>query len=214
MIPNQQLPQVLHRLILDQALATVDYTEEEREQFGQQLNQDGTYQAWLRQQGVTAAQFESWLTRELTIRKFQQQHWGKVLTSYFLERKHELDRVVCSLIYIKSKEIAQELYFRIVEGEQSFAEIARIYSQGQEAELGGRVGPVELGKLHPKLARMFYGGRPGQLWEPTVVEDWVIIARLDETLPVQLDELMQQTLLNELLEAWLQDQLEQRFPKR
>lgn len=206
------LPQVLQNLILDQVIATIECTEAERQQFSQQLRSEKTYQIWLQQQGVTSAEFEAWLDRELTIRKFQRQQWGRKLLSYFLQRKYQLDRVVCSLIYLSDRAIAQELYFRIAEAEQSFAEVARAYSQGAEAEAGGKVGPIELGQLHADLARMFYGSRPGMLWQPVAIDQWIVIARLEEWLPVQLDEFMCQSLLNELLEVWLQDQLKQRFP--
>ncbi|GAB4384842.1 MAG: hypothetical protein Kow00121_48890 [Elainellaceae cyanobacterium] len=206
------LLQPLHHLILDQATAHVYYTEAERDQFQQRLHGDKSYQTWLQQQGVTLEQLESWIDRELLIRKFQQQKWGHSLSSYFLQRKHQLDRVVCSLIYLKSWEVAQELYFRIVEGEQSFAEVAQAYSQGPEAENGGTVGPVPLGQLHPELAQMFYGSYVGQIWEPVEVDDWVVIAKLEDSLPVCLDDSMRQTLLNELLETWVQDQVQQQFP--
>lgn len=212
MTSYQMPPQVLHRLILDQALATVEYSPEEYEAFCQQMHQEGAYQTWLQQQGVTPEQFDAWAHRELKIRKFQQQRWGKKLNSYFLQRKYQLDQVVCSLIYLHNKEIAQELYFRIIEGEQSFAEVARAYSEAPEAEVGGTVGPIELGKLPPTLARLFHGGRLGQLWEPVAVEKWIVIARLEQVLPVQLDESMRQVLLNELLDDWLKNQLRQRFP--
>lgn len=212
MSQSPMLPQVLQSLILDEVIASIECTEAEREQFCRQLCSEATYQIWLQQQGVTPEEFEAWLDRELSIRKFQRQQWGRQLLSYFLQRKHQLDRVVCSLIYLQDQEIAQELYFRLVEAEQSFAEIARTYSQGIEAAAGGRVGPIELGKLHPDLARMFYGSRPGFLCPPTVLDEWVVIARLEEWLPVQLDESMCQLLLNELLEVWLQDQLKYRFP--
>lgn len=207
------LPQVLQNLILDEVIATIECTEAERQQFCQQLRSEKTYQIWLQQQGVTAEEFATWLDRELAIRKFQQQQWGRKLLSYFLQRKHQLDRVVCSLIYLQDESIAQELYFRIAEGEQTFAEIARAYSQGAAAEAGGRVGPIELGELHPELARLFYGSRPGSLWQPIAVDQWIVIARLEEWLPVQLNEAMCQFLLNELLDLWLQDQLKQRFPE-
>lgn len=206
------LPQVLHGLILDQAIAAIEYTQAEREQFYQQLHHELTYRAWFEQEGMTSKDVEDWLDRELKIRKFQRQQWGKMLYSYFLQRKHQLDQVLCSLIYLQDNNIAQELYFRIAEGEQSFAEVARLYSQGETAEAGGRVGPIELSKLHPQLARMFYGARPGQLWAPTAIGTQLVIARLEASLPVQLDEAMRQTLFNELLEHWLQDQLKQRFP--
>jgi parvulin-like peptidyl-prolyl isomerase len=203
--------QLLRSLILDQAIASIEYTEAEHARLREKLLSDATHQTWQQQEGITPEQFEAWLRRELKIRKFQQQRWGKRLLSYFLQRKSDLDRVVCSLIYLRHTELAQELYFRIAEGEQSFAEVARRYSHGTEAQAGGIVGPIELGKLHPDLARMFYGSQPGQLWSPVAIDDWVIIARLEASLPVQLDDTMRQLLLNELLEAWLQDQLKQRF---
>lgn len=206
------LPQVLHRLILDQAIATVECSEAERQQFWQECQQTPIYQAWLQQEGVTPEQFEAWAERELKIRKFQRQRWGRVLNSYFFQRKYQLDQVICSLIYLRDSNMAQELYFRIIEGEQSFAEVARLYSQGAEAKAGGRIGPIELGKLHPQLARAFYGARPGQVWAPQRVNEWIVIAELEVIVPVQFDESVRQILLNELLEQWLQDQLKQRFP--
>lgn len=202
----------LQHLILDQVIATVRYTDAEREQFRQQVLSQMNYQSWLQQQGVTADEFETWITREFAIRRFQQQRWGKRLGSYFLERKRQLDQVICSLIYLRDRDAARELYFRLVEGEQSFAEVARLYSQGAEAQTGGQLGPIALGELHPALQRRFYGGRPGQLWEPMPVGEWTVIARLDQWLPVQLDETLRQTLLNELLDQWLQHQIKQQFP--
>jgi PPIC-type PPIASE domain len=211
MFRSSTLPQVLHDLILDQAIAAVEYTEAEQQWLLQQLH-PAPLDQWLQQEGVTATDLESWMDRELKIRKFQRQRWGKTLYSYFLQRKFQLDRVVCSLIYLQDSNMAQELYFRIAESEQSFAELACLYSQAETAQTGGRVGPIALGQLHPHLARMFYGARPGQLWPPTFVGTQVVIARLEASLPVQLDEAMQQTLFNELLEQWLQEQLKQRFP--
>lgn len=200
------------QLILDQAIATIDCSDAEREQFRRRFYPEQTYHLWLQQQGVTADQFETWLDRELSIRKFQMQRWGKRVSSYFLQRKHQLDQVICSLIYVSDDEMAQELYFRIVEGEQSFGDVARLYSQGPEAETGGRIGPIELGQLHPKIAQRFYGGRPGQLWDPFRADEWVVIAQLEARLPVQFDDFMRQSLLNELLESWLQEQAKQQFP--
>jgi len=190
---------------LDQVIETVDYTPEEWEGFLQQFCQDESYQTWLQQQGVTAEEFETWVGRELAIRKFQQQQWGKKVASYFLDRKHELDRVICSLLYVHEQGLAQELYFRIAEGEATFDELARAHSRGAEASNGGQFGPIALGELHPRLARLFYGAKLGQLWEPILIENWWVVARLDESLPVQFDDFMRQSLLNELLEIWLQD---------
>lgn len=193
--------------ILDQLIETIDVTPEEWQKFLQQYCGDKPYQAWLQQQGVTPHDFETWARRELAIRKFQHRQWGRTVTSYFLDRKRQLDRVIYSLICVKDQGLAQELYFRLVEGEATFEDMARVYSQGAEASRGGRVGPVELGQLHPQLSRLFYGARPGQLWGPMTLKPWIVVARLDETIPVQFDDAMRQVLLNELLEQWLKEQV-------
>lgn len=201
--------QALYSLILDQAIASIECSKAERAQFRQQFDHY-LQQPRLQQEGMTSEQLEAWLDRELKIRKFQRYQWGRTLSSHFLRRKSDLDRVVYSLIYLHDSQLAQELYFRIVEAEQSFEEVTRLYSQKPDAE--GRVGPIELGKLHPQLVRLFHGARPGQLWLPTAVGEWTVIARLEAFLPVQLDAATEQILLNELLENWLQQQIKQRFP--
>jgi parvulin-like peptidyl-prolyl isomerase len=213
MTHNPDIPELLHSLILDEAIAPIEYTAQEREQFCQQhqLNSAHVRQAWTTQHG-SSAELDAWIDRQLKISKLQQAKWGKRLGSYFLQRKAQLDQVICSLIYPTTKEIAQELYFRIVEGEQSFAELARRYSQGSEAEAGGLIGPIELGQLPPELAHMLYGQLPGKVWPPTTINGRITITRLEKVIPIQLDEAMQQFLLNELLETWIQEQLQRRFP--
>ena len=208
---DQMLPEYLRQLLLDQIVASIDCTDAELAPFREQSYDEDAYRDWLRQQGITSKQFAAWNERELKIRKFQNQRWGRKLYSYFLERKRDLDQVICSLMYLRDMDLAQELYFRLAEGEESFAELARQYSEGKEAQTGGRVGPIELGKLPSELVRMFYGGQPGQLWFPTAIGGWVIIARLEASLPARLDATMRQYLLNELLEAWLQEQIHRRF---
>ncbi|MCU0524377.1 MAG: peptidylprolyl isomerase [Elainella sp. Prado103] len=210
------LPEVLYRLILDQAIATVEYSATEWQKFRQYLQaetcQPGLRQEGLRQEGVTAEQFEDWMDRALKIRKFQHQRWGKTVNSYFLQRKSQLDQVIFSRIYLSDPEIAQELYFRIIEGEATFTEVALAFSQGEAVGEGSQVGPIPLGQLEAPLVQWFHGGRPGQIWAPMRMGRWMVITRLEEILPVRFDESMRQTLLNELLENWLADQVKQRFP--
>jgi parvulin-like peptidyl-prolyl isomerase len=103
--------------------------------------------------------------------------------------------------------MAQELYFRIQEGEQTLADLARQYSEGPEAQTGGLLGPVELSKPHPLMAQALSTNQPGQLLPPMRLEGWVVLLRLEQFLPCQLDEGMRQRLLNELFETWIAEQI-------
>jgi parvulin-like peptidyl-prolyl isomerase len=158
---------------------------------------------------MTLAQVEGLATRGLLIEKFKQTTWGHKLESYFLSRKGQLDRVIYSLLRTKEPGIAQELYFRIQEKEQSFAELARDYSQGPEAQTDGLIGPVELSTPHPTVAQLLRSSQPGQLCPPLRLGEWLVIVRLEKFIPAQLDAPMRQRLLNECFSTWLSEQLNQ-----
>lgn len=211
----QMLPQLFRESIIDQAIASISCTVEETasacQQFYQrcELTDEAQQQAMLSHYGMSQEHLEVLATRRLRIEKFKQATWGNKLESYFLKRKGQLDQAIYSLIRTKDTGIAQELYFRIQEGEQSFAELAKAYSQGPEANTGGVIGPVELGTLHPNLARLLCVSQPGQLWPPKPLGEWVVIVQLEKLIPAQLNEFMRQRLLRELFEAWVQEQMKQ-----
>ena len=215
LVSYQMLPQLLRESIIDQAIEPISCTSEETaiavSQFytQNQLTSETARQAWLENYNMNSQQLAAFATRGLRIEKFKQATWGKKLESYFLKRKWQLDKVIYSLIRTKDMGVAQELYFRIQAGEQSFAELAGAYSQGPEAETGGLIGPVELSLPPRPLAQTLYMSQPGQLWSPFRFGEWIMIIRMEKLLPAQLDEPMRQRLLNELFQTWLQQQLNQ-----
>ena len=214
----QLLPQLLRELVTDQAIAEIGCTWEEQDQCLQQFHQQqqissaAEQQAWLTKNHLTERQLATIVTRPLRIARYKQATWGAKLESYFLQRKSQLDRAIYGLIRLEDLGIAQELYFRISEGEQSFALLAREYSQGPEAQTGGLIGPAELATLHPTLAKVLTVSQPEQLWAPIQLGQWWVIIRLEKFIPAQLDEPMQQRLLDELFQKWLQEQLENLGP--
>lgn len=209
------LPQLAKEIIIEQAIASITCSPEEstlaKQQFyqKQQITDENQLKVWLEHHGMTPEQMEKLTVRDLKIEKFKQLTWADKLDPYFVKCKGKLDRVVYSLIRTKDPGIAQELYFRIQEGENTFTELARQYSQGSEAQTGGLLGPVELNTPHPKIAQILGASRPGQLSPPTQVGDWWIILRLEKYMSAQLDENTRQRLLNELFQGWLLAQMQQ-----
>jgi PPIC-type PPIASE domain len=210
----QLLPRLLFELIVDEAIApftcTLEETQSAQQKFCQknQLSSHTEIQTWLKRNGMTPEQLQTYAVRSLKIEKFQQATWGHQLESVFRSRKSEFDQVLFSLI--KTDDLAaQELYFRIQEKETDFAALARKYSQDASASYGGLIGPLYLSKCHPTLAKMLANSQPGQLWTPTRLGEWVAIIRLEKFIPAQLDDLMRQRLLSELFATWLQEEFNQ-----
>jgi parvulin-like peptidyl-prolyl isomerase len=216
----QLLPQLLRGLIIDEAIADYTCTEQERSdllaQFYTQnkLESQESKEAWLQAQGMTETQLEAMILRPVLLEKFKVATWGAKVESYFMTRKPALDRMLYSLIRTKDLGTAQELYFRIQEGEKSFSEIAREYSQGSESNTGGLIGPVTLNTPHPAIAKALSVSQPGQLWPPTKLEDWYVIIRLEKFFPAQMDDSTRRQLIDEMFETWLRDQMQQTLAKK
>jgi parvulin-like peptidyl-prolyl isomerase len=211
----QMLPQLQREFIIDEAIASIDCTPEELAQAQQQFYEEhdfkteGDIRAWMGYYGLSPTQLGIIITRKLKIRKFKQATWGKKLESYFFQHKGKFDKVIYSLLRTQDMGVAQELYFRISAKEHSFAELARSYSLGPEAQTGGIVGPTEMSTLHPVMVEMLSCTQPGKVLSPTRIGEWFVIVRLEKFMPAQLDEPMKARLLNELFETWLNEQLHQ-----
>ncbi|AFZ35483.1 PpiC-type peptidyl-prolyl cis-trans isomerase [Stanieria cyanosphaera PCC 7437] len=211
----QMLPKLAQEIIIDRAIAKIEYSEQEKtlahNKFCQQnqLLTEEQLQAWLKQQDMTSAQLDQLIERRLKIEKFKQDTWGNKVESYFIKRKSQLDRVVYSLIRTDKAEVAQELYFRITEGENTFSELAMEFSLGSEAQTGGLIGPVEINAPHPQIARILSTSKPGQVIPPTRVGEWLVIIRLENYISAKLDQSMRQRMLDEMFREWLNEEINQ-----
>lgn len=210
----QLMPHLVRGMIIDHAISAYPCTEAEQQtaigQFYQQHQLDTLERQtrWREEHQVDEAVLIERLTRSLRLEAFKQATWGHQLKSQFLKRKSALDQVVYSLLRTKDRGLAYELYYRIVEGEQSFATLAQQFSDGDEARTGGQIGPVPLHQPHPAIRNLLAVSDLQQLWFPFQVEDWFIILRLEQRLPAEFNTAMQQYLLNELFETWLQEEIQ------
>ena len=209
------LSQLQRELMIDAELAAIDCTAAEifsaykAFYHHHQINSDEDRATWLHQNNFTLAQFEHLVLRTIKLERFKQENFAGQVDSYFLQRKSQLDRATYSLLRVRDVHLAQELFFRLQAGETTFSELVNQYSQGQEAETGGSIGPHELSLPHPTLAQKICSLKPGQLAAPLQVADWFVVVRLDKYFPAQLDEKMRERLIEELYNRWIQQQLNQ-----
>ena len=109
----QLLPRLARELLIDQAIANIELTTEEREQTlgfayqQMQISNEEQRQAMLTQSGMDLEQFETYVLREARLERYKRQTWDDQLEGHFLNSKDKLDRVVYSLIRTKEPGIAQ-----------------------------------------------------------------------------------------------------------
>jgi parvulin-like peptidyl-prolyl isomerase len=205
----QLLPQLLREIVIDELIDRVagDYqidltpTPEEFERLSAQVAGITPFQ------GMNKDQIEAITLRTLKLHKFKQAGWGQKVSGYYQSVQHQLYRVSYSILQIEDGLIAQEVFFRIQSGEQSFAELAVQYSLDPSAKKGGLVGPMLSRDLSPEIAQVLQQLSPGQLSPLFQIERNYGFIRLNELTPPQLDESMHQVLLDELFESWIQAQI-------
>lgn len=209
------LPQLHRELVLDDRLAAIECSQEEvfsaykTFYHKYQINSDADREAWLERNHCTLEQFEHSVLRTIKLDRFKSEAFSNKVDTYFLQRKAQLDRAIYSLLRVTDAHLAQELFFRIQDGEATFTELVKQYSGGQETEVGGLVGPHEFSVPHPILAAKLKSLQPGQLAAPIQIAEWFVIVRLEKYLPAKLDDAMRARLTEELYEQWLQEQLNQ-----
>ena len=155
--------------------------------------------------GCPPSMLKSVVEREVRIAKWKKALFEPEAAEHFERRKPALDRVVYSLLRVKEAGLARELWFRIKEGEASFADLAPDYASGNEVYTAGIVGPVAFGAMHPALAGVLKSARVGELLKPFAVAEWFLVARVDHHLPAEFDEAMKQQMIEELAAHWLDE---------
>jgi parvulin-like peptidyl-prolyl isomerase len=212
----KMLPQLTKEIVVDRAIANIKCDSEEEEMVYQryyqqnQITSEEQFKQWSEYYGMLPEQLKCSLLRDYKLEKYKQATWGSRVEPYFLQNRKQFDLVVYYLIRSKDAEVAQELYFRIQEGETSFNQLANRYSQDVEADMGGLVGPIELRNINPTFAQMLGTSKLGKLNPPTRIGDWWIIFRVEKYLSAKLDEAMQQRIIDSLFQKWLNAELQKK----
>ena len=155
--------------------------------------------------GCPVANLRDVVAREVRVSKWKDAVFGPQAAEHFDRRKPALDRVVYSLLRVQDAGVARELWFRLEEGEATFAELAPRYAAGNEVYTAGIVGPVQFGAMHQSLASALRPARPGDVLKPFAVADWFLVARVDHHLPAEFDEDMKRQMTEELAVQWLEE---------
>ena len=174
--------------------ALIDHFIEEVEKPNDEIKKS-IIENWLRKEGIKSNEsLKKWQNHhelnqieweEYLIRKWRWERWcllkfKSIIPSYYLKRKNFLDKVSYSIIRVKTKHLANELFIRIKEKEAKFSDLASKYSEGEEKHVGGFIGPVPMSTPHPALARLLQVSQPGQVWDPKIINSWWVVVRLEK----------------------------------
>jgi parvulin-like peptidyl-prolyl isomerase len=207
----------LRQLVLEEAMAGIVLDAEEMKkaqlQFLQDNGLDGEEQLtrYCQYHGLSAADLQHRIAQPARIWNYGRQQFGARAESHFLARKKSLDKVVYSLLRNKDSGLIRELYLQVREGEADFADLAAEHAEGPERTTRGIVGPVPLNQGHPDLVDRLTSAPIGVLLDPFPIEDWWLLVRVESLVPATYGPEVAEAMIQELLETWLEGQVDQRM---
>jgi len=173
----------------------------------QGLDSIETLDGWRQSRGLGLDQLERLVSFETRLQQATETLWAGEVSSLFLEKRADFDQVVMSVVRIDDADLATELFFQLQEGELSFPELVESYAQGLDRTNRGIVGPIRVQQLNPLLAKVVRRYRPGVLIPPLDISGRVHLMRVESLQPAQLDGPLQDQLLIQLRNKWLNPQL-------
>ena len=169
----------------------------------EQLENDASLNNWLENHYLTRDELIHQLSLPIKLSNLAIDEFGNQAEAHFLQRKEEIDQVSYSLLRVRDSGMAYELYLQLEANEASFENLAADHSEGPEQRSGGKVGPGSLKQAHPRLQQLLRTATPGVVQEPILIEQWWVVARLDERQEASFNDAMRQRMANELLQDWL-----------
>ena len=210
---SELLPQLLREMIIDKILAdgSIDLDGKipyHRAEFAQECDRIGKLAGY---QGLNQLQLYKVVDRHLRLRKFKHARWNSRVYSYYLRHKSRFDRVEFSLVGTTDRGLAEEIFFRVQSGEQSFSDLAFKYSEGEAARDGGKISSNDIYRSHPEISGYLVNLRPGELSPIFLLDNLYAFIRLDGYISAELNDDLNNILIDELFETWIQEQISNRL---
>ena len=175
-----------------------------------QLDSVEDTQLWLAKHYLSLEEFGELISTTVLSSKLAQHFFSDKIEPYFVDYQLEYKQAAMYEIVLDDEGIAMELSYAIDEGEISFFEAAYQYIEDPElSRTGGYKGAIYRKDLKPEISAAVFAATPPVILKPIVTSSGVHLIKVEELITPQLDDTMRQTILSELFNTWLVQQIQQ-----
>jgi hypothetical protein len=203
------IPQLLKRQQEEQIAAAVSLPNDWLEDKLKTFLGDQSIESVLESKGWSHEDLNLHLRLPEALHRFSKQRFGPGLEETFLESRGCRDEVIYSLLRVRDAGLARELWIRLEESETTFAEAAHQYSEGEEAQRKGVIGPMPIGMLQPPvLQEILRSLKPGEISTPRQLGEWHVLMRLEQLRSARFDGITRDHMLKEALDRFIQKRVD------
>jgi parvulin-like peptidyl-prolyl isomerase len=215
-----KIPELIHGILQRQVLETaaqelkLEISEEElqtgADQFraANRLETIPATQRWLADRLLSIDDFEQLVTTNLLAPKVAFCLFADKVAPYFHQNTLDYAAAIIYEIILTDKNLAIELFYAIQEGDMSFGDAARTYGQDLEIQrLGGYLGSVSRKKMSPAVSAAVFAAQPPQILKPIEVGQQIHLILVEEVIRPQLTPQLQDQIMWQLFQEWLQEKI-------
>jgi parvulin-like peptidyl-prolyl isomerase len=189
-------------------------TPEEIQVVGDQLRREKRLEkaadtiAWLVDQMISVEDLEAGIRDRLLAQKLAEQLFSKEVEKVFVQNKLQFDQIILYQIVVANRQLAQELFYQIQEGEISFFDAAHLYDIDENRRhLCGCEGKVYRWGLKPDIAVAVFSAQPGEVIRPIETERGYHLFLVEKFLPAELTPQRYQEILHNMFNEWLSNEV-------
>jgi len=207
---------VLQKKVIEKAARErgLTVTPEEIQVVGDQLRREKRLEkaadtiAWLVDQMISVEDLEAGIRDRLLAQKLAQHLFSKEVEKVFVQNKLQFDQIILYQIVVANRQLAQELFYQIQEGEISFFDAAHLYDIDENRRhLCGCEGKVYRWGLKPDIAVAVFSAQPGEVIRPIETERGYHLFLVEKFLPAELTPQRYQEILHNMFNEWLSNEV-------
>ena len=208
---NSLLFTLIAKEILEKEISTIEIDAEEKKKLKlifmsqNKINNEEEFEAFLEKKNIKEEILMSKLSIPTKKAKYSSKNYSHMVEARFIKKKEDLDVITYSLLRVKDYNLAQELFYRIQDGDTDFGKLSYEFSEGPEKSSQGIVGPVSLSQTHQTLKEKLVSSSIGELNQPIKINNFWIITRLEAFEKAKLDDEMKAFLAEQIFVEYIQE---------
>jgi len=144
--------------------------------------------------------------------KWIETNYSSKVNAYFLDNRDQLEQLVYGVIRLNDQGLAQELYLRLMDDDESFFELAKEFSRGVERYTMGIVGPMRRSDVHHSIAEAIDKLKADEVAPPIRIGSLSVLVYLIHREEAVLDTKTKVQLFKEMFETDIAESLKQSLP--
>lgn len=208
--------QIMHQQIIREAAQQADLvvapeeiqSEANRFRLQMRLEKAADTLAWLKDQMITADDWEAGLHDQILAKKLARHLFEKEAEKHFAQNRLDFEQVLLYQIVIPYEKLAQELFYQIEEEEISFYQAAHFYDLDERRRHQcGYEGKLYRWNILPNLSAAIFATNQGQIVGPIKTDLGYNIIKVEEFIEPQLTPELHQEIIKNMFDKWLEGEV-------